>query len=478
MKRLPLAIWAMVVAAFAMGADEFIVAGVIEEIAADLDVTLGAVGWFESVYAIGVAIGAPLFTVLGAGAERRRMLLITATIFVLGNLISALGPSYETIMVGRVVAAMSHGAFFGIAAIYAAELVDAARKGRAIATVFAGATAATILGAPIGAAVGRLFGWRFTFWTLVIFGGLAVLGLLALLPRKRASQDDDAHDHGHAHAHAPNAGHAHGHGDGGVTAADFEGLDAHALAHLGGIGERASLRQQLRAIKRQPVWIAILTTMLGYGGVFASYTYIAPQLTDVSGFDPVWLTPLLLLFGVGLFAGNLLGGKLADAKLMPTLVGTIAALALVLFAMTLAIQTPVTAAIGLFVYGVAAFAVVAPLQLRVVTQAADAPDVASALNISAFTLGSAAGIYLGGWAIDGGLGLTSVNWVGGSIALAGLVLALYSWLWLDRRQPQPAHADVHEHVHEVHDHDHTHREPEHDLHGHEQHVQVEPVAHR
>ena len=137
MKRLPLAIWAMVIAAFAMGADEFIVAGVIEDIAADLDVTLGAVGWFESAYAIGVAIGAPLFTVLGAGAERRRMLLITATIFVLGNLISALGPSYETIMVGRVVAAMSHGAFFGIAAIYAAELVDAARKGRAIATVFA-----------------------------------------------------------------------------------------------------------------------------------------------------------------------------------------------------------------------------------------------------------------------------------------------------------------------------------------------------
>lgn len=477
MKRLPLAIWAMVIAAFAMGADEFIVAGVIEDIAADLEVTLGAVGWFESAYAIGVAIGAPLFTVLGVGAERRRMLLITATIFVVGNVISALGPSYETIMVGRVVAAMSHGAFFGIAAIYAAELVDVARKGRAIATVFAGATAATILGAPIGAAVGRLFGWRFTFWTLVILGGLAVVGLLALLPRKREPSGE-----AHGHGHEEDTGHGHQHADGGVTAADLAGLDAHALAHLGGVGERAPLRQQLRAIKRQPVWLAILTTMLGYGGVFTSYTYIAPQLTDVSGFDAIWLTPLLLLFGAGLFVGNLLGGKLADAKLMPTLVGTIGALAVVLFTMTFAIETPVTAAIGLFVYGVAAFAVVAPLQLRVVSQAADAPDVASALNISAFTLGSAAGIYLGGWAIDGGLGLTSVNWIGGLIAVAGLGLALYSWLWVDRRQPQPAHA----HGHHGHEHAANGADPVADEQGapedgdHAQHGGVhhaEPVAH-
>lgn len=150
MKRTPLAIWAMVIAAFAMGADEFIVAGVIKEIAEDLQVTIGAVGGFESAYAIGVAVGAPLFTALGTRVQRRRMLLSTATVFVVGNVISALGPTYQTIMVGRIISAMAHGAFFGIAAVFAAELVDQARKGRAIATIFAGATAATVLGAHWG----------------------------------------------------------------------------------------------------------------------------------------------------------------------------------------------------------------------------------------------------------------------------------------------------------------------------------------
>jgi MFS transporter, DHA1 family, inner membrane transport protein len=448
MRRTPLAIWAMVIAAFAMGADEFIVAGVIKEIAEDLQVTIGAVGGFESAYAIGVAVGAPLFTALGTRVQRRRMLLSTATVFVVGNAISALGPTYQTIMVGRIISAMAHGAFFGIAAVFAAELVDQARKGRAIATIFAGATAATVLGAPLGAAVGRLLGWRFTFWSLVIFGGLALLGLIALLPRhagRGAPAPAPTHDD------RANDGHAAGYGHG-LAEEDLEGLDAHARMHAGAGGHTAPLRDQLRTLKRGTVWLAIATTMLGYGGVFTSYTYIAPQLTDVTGFDPVWITPLLLLFGAGLFVGNYLGGRLADAKPMPTLIGTIATLALVLFAMPLALETMPTAVAGLFLFGAAAFSVVAPLQLRVVTQAGDAPDVASALNISAFTLGSAIGIYLGGWAIDGGLGLTSVNWIGGLITLAGLVLALISQ-GLDRRAATTASQEHQAHAaHAMHHH--------------------------
>ncbi|KPV54974.1 hypothetical protein SE17_00550, partial [Kouleothrix aurantiaca] len=176
-------------------------------------------------------------------------------------------------------------------------------------------------------------------------------------------------------------------------------------------------------------------TLLGYGGVFTSYVYLAPQLTEVAGFDPVWVTPLFLLFGVGLFIGNTLGGRLADTYGLGAVVGTVAGLALVLFLMTFTITNPVTAIVGLLVYGIAAFAVVAPLQLRVMTQAGDAPDIASAANISAFTLGSALGIWLGGAAIDSGLGLTSVNWVGALISLAGLVLALIAWLGRDRGQP-------------------------------------------
>lgn len=443
----------MTIAAFAMGADEFIVAGVIAEIAAALSVSLGAVGHFESVYALGVAIGAPLFTALGLRVARRAMLLTTATIFVAGNLISALGPDYTTIMIGRIVSAMAHGAFFGIAAVFAAELVDPARKGRAIAVVFAGATAATVLGAPLGAAVGQTFGWRWTFGSLVVFGAVALVGLLALLPRTRRTEAEGGHgDHGHGEAAEHGHGHAAGHdAHGPLSEEDLEGLDAHARMHMGAAGgAHRDLRSQLAALRRPPVWVSLLMTLLGYGGVFTTYTYIAPQLTDVAGFDRVWVTPLLLLFGVGLFIGNMIGGRLADRMPMGSVVGTVAALSAMLFAMTALIETQVTAIIGMFVFGLVAWSVVAPLQLRIVTKAGDAPDVSSSANISAFMLGSALGIYLGGLAIDGGLGLTSVNWVGGLLSLSGLGLALLSWLWIDRRYPPlPFEREAAEHAEAV-----------------------------
>ncbi|MFD1542788.1 MFS transporter [Nonomuraea guangzhouensis] len=444
MRKLPLAIWAMVLGAFAMGADEFIVAGVVREIAQALNVSIGAVGHLESVYALGVAVGAPVFTALGTRFGRRSMLLLTTGVFLLGNLISALGPTYAFIMSGRVVSAMAHGAFLGIAAVFAAELVDPARKGRAVAVVFSGLTASTILGAPIGAAVGQALGWRFTFWTLVVFGGLALLGLLAALPQQTAAhQHEHAPEHHAPEHHAPAAGHEQH-----DVGSEFEGLDAHALAHLGGGGQGPSMREQLAALRRPAVWGALLTTMLGYGGVFTSYVYIAPQLTEVTGFGAGWVTPLLLLFGVGLFAGNTLGGRLADRTLMPTVIGTLAALAIALFVMTHAIEARATVVAMMPIFGTAAFAVVAPLQLRVMTAAGHAPDVASAANISAFTLGSAIGIYLGGAAIDGGLGLASVNWVGGLLTTAGLLTALITWAALDRRQP----ADTHHHEPVAHHH--------------------------
>ena len=476
--RMPPAVWAMVIGAFAMGADEFIVAGVVQEIATALQVSIGAVGHFESAYAVGVAVGAPLFAALGTRFPRRSMLLTTTGVFLAGNLLSALGPTYGLIMTGRVVSAMAHGAFLGIAAVYAAELVDPVRKGRAVATIFSGLTASTVLGAPIGAAVGQALGWRFTFWTLVVLGGLALIGLLAFLPatprNHGASGHGETHAHGEGHAtgraeHEPSepgaaghgaAGHgetghgeaphgdhaasAEAHGGGHATAGELDGLDAHALAHLGGGGHGPGMREQVAALRRPAVWAALLTTLLGYGGVFTSYVYIAPQYTEVTGLSSGWITPLLLLFGVGLFVGNHLGGRLADARLMLAVLGTTGTLAAVLFAMTWLIQNTVTAVIGTFVFGVAAFSVVAPLQLRVMNAAGHAPDVASAANISAFTLGSALGIYLGGAAIDGGLGLESVNWIGGLISTSGLVVAVLSWALIDRRRPAPV-APHHDH---------------------------------
>jgi predicted MFS family arabinose efflux permease len=458
MQRLPLIIWAMVVGAFAMGADEFIVAGVLQEIASDLQVTIGAVGLFESAYALGVAIGAPLFVAIGARVSRPRMLLATAAVFVLGNLVAALGPTYGVIMAGRVISAMAHGAFLGIAAVFAADLVPAQMKGRAIAIVFTGLTASTVLGAPIGAAIGRALGWRATFWSLVLMGLVTLVGLLVMLPRRARSTHGGQGEHAAHASHAEHTAHtshggqgehaAHGpashgeHGAHGVAAADLEGLDAHALAHLGGAGQAAPLGQQIQALRRPAVWLSLLMTLLSYGGVFTSYVYLAPQLTEVTGFDAAWVTPLFLLFGVGLFIGNSIGGRLADRYGIAAVVATVAALVLALFGMTWAIQGQATAIVGLLLYGVAAFAVVAPLQLRVMAEAGDAPDIASAANISAFTLGSALGIWLGGWAIDAGLGLAAVNWVGGLISLSGLALAVISWRWLDRGQAS-GHAGHH-----------------------------------
>jgi predicted MFS family arabinose efflux permease len=463
----------MVIGAFAVGADEFIVAGVIREIASDLSVTIGQAGLLESAYALGVAIGAPLFTVLGLRLPRRQMLLISIVVFVVGNLISALGPTHEVIMIGRLVAASAHGAFLGIAALAAGDLVEPERKGRAIAIVFSGLTAATVLGAPIGAAVGRALGWRFTFWTLVLAGGIALLALIFLMPRRSAAENDHGHAHDEAHdphgaadahtahaeahpaeahaEHGAHAGHdphavhaeAHGHhephgGHGGDHGhGDLDELDAHARMHMAQEGQRAPLGEQIKAIARPPVWLGLLMTLLGYGGVFTSYVYLEPQIVEVAGLSGAWVTPLFLLFGVGLFFGNLVGGRLADKSLMPAVLLTVGALVLMLFVMYFAIQNPVTAVIGIFLYGAAAFSVVAPLQLRIVSKAADAPDVSSAANISAFTLGSAIGIWLGGWAIDGGLGIASVNLVGGLISLSGLALAVIAWAFVDRRYPDP-----------------------------------------
>jgi len=465
--KFPLAVYAMVIGAFAVGADEFIVAGVIREIANALSVTLGQAGLLESAYALGVAIGAPLFTVLGLRLPRRTMLLVSMVVFVGGNLISALGPTYEVVMLGRLVAASAHGAFLGIAALAAGDLVSPEQKGRAIAIVFTGLTAATVLGAPMGAAIGRALGWRFTFWSLVLAGGIALLALIFLLPRRMDARATEGHGHSdphaaheshgahdaHAEAHEdPHAVHAeaHGHGDPhgahgvdhghdthGHGGHDDVELDAHARMHMAQEGHRAPLGEQIKAIARPPVWLGLLMTLLGYGGVFTSYVYLEPQIVEVAGLSGAWVTPLFLLFGLGLFFGNLVGGRLADWRLMPAVLITVSALVLMLFVMYFAIRNPVTAVIGIFLYGAAAFSVVAPLQTRIVTKAGDAPDVSSAANISAFTLGSAIGIWLGGWAIDAGLGIASVNWVGGLISLSGLALALVAWLFVDKRYPDP-----------------------------------------
>jgi len=382
---MPAALLALAISAFGIGTTEFVIMGLLPEVAADFGVSIPSAGLLISGYALGVVVGAPVLTALASRVPRKTVLVALMGLFIAGNVLSALAPSYGLLMTGRVVAALSHGAFFGVGSVVAASLVAPAKQASAIALMFTGLTVANVLGVPAGTALGQAFGWRSTFWVVSALGVAGAIGILALVPHQKPD---------------PNAG----------------------------------LRGELAVFRRPQVWLALAMTALGFAGVFASFTYIAPMMTEVAGFSSGAVTWLLVLFGAGLFAGNLLGGRAADRKLMPSLYVILAALALVLVAFVFTAHAQVPAAITIVVFGAAGFATVPPLQARVMAKAEGAPALASAANIAAFNLGNAGGAWLGGQAIEGGLGYTAPNWIGAVLAAAGLAVAVVSGL-LDRRAP-------------------------------------------
>ncbi|WIX84458.1 MFS transporter [Amycolatopsis sp. DG1A-15b] len=382
---MPAALLALAISAFGIGTTEFVIMGLLPEVAADFGVSIPSAGLLISGYALGVVVGAPLLTALASRVPRTTVLVALMGLFIAGNVLSALAPGYGLLMTGRVVAALSHGAFFGVGSVVAASLVAPAKQASAIALMFTGLTVANVLGVPAGTALGQAFGWRSTFWVVSALGVAGAVGILALVPRRE-----------------PDPG--------------------------------AGLRSELAVFRRPQVWLALVTTALGFAGVFASFTYIAPMMTEVAGFSGGAVTWLLVLFGAGLFAGNLLGGKAADRKLMPSLYVILTALALVLVAFVFTAHAKVPAAITIALFGAAGFATVPPLQARVMAKAEGAPTLASAANIAAFNLGNAGGAWLGGQAIDAGLGYTAPNWIGAVLAAAGLAVAVVSGL-LDRRTP-------------------------------------------
>lgn len=382
---MPAALLALAISAFGIGTTEFVIMGLLPEVAADFGVSIPSAGLLISGYALGVVVGAPLLTALASRVPRKTVLAALMGLFIAGNVLSALAPGYGLLMTGRVVAALSHGAFFGVGSVVAASLVAPAKQASAIALMFTGLTVANVLGVPAGTALGQAFGWRSTFWVVSALGVAGAVGILALVPR----QEPD-----------PGAG----------------------------------LRGELAVFRRPQVWLALVMTALGFAGVFASFTYIAPMMTEVAGFSGSAVTWLLVLFGAGLFAGNLLGGKAADRKLMPSLYVILTALALVLVAFVFTAHAKVPAAITIVLFGAAGFATVPPLQARVMAKAEGAPALASAANIAAFNLGNAGGAWLGGQAIDAGLGYTAPSWIGAVLAAAGLAVAVVSGL-LDRRTP-------------------------------------------
>lgn len=387
---MPLAVYALTAGAFGIGTTEFVIMGLLLQVSGDLGVSVPAAGLLISAYALGVMLGAPLLTLATRRLRRKTVLLALMVIFTFGNAACALAPDYASLMVARVVTSLAHGTFFGVGSVVATRLVSADRRASAIALMFTGLTVATLLGVPLGAWLGLLYGWRVTFWAVTAIG-LVALAILALLVPAQEQPEP-------------------------VTA----------------------LRSEVAALASTQVWLALAMTVFGFAGVFTVYTYVQPLLVQVTGFSKAAVSPILLLFGAGLGVGNLLGGRLADRGLMPALLGTLAALATVLAAMTFAFDHRLVAVAAIGVFGAAAFATVPPLQLRVLEKAGEAgQSLASSLNIGAFNLGNALGAWLGGRALDHGFGLTALPALAALVTAAGLALALWS-RHLERPRPRRA----------------------------------------
>jgi DHA1 family inner membrane transport protein len=379
-----LALLALSVAAFAIGTTEFVIMGLLPEVASDLHVSIPSAGLLVSGYALGVAAGAPLLAALTARMERRNALLLLLGLFILGNALCAVAPNYGVLMVARVVAAFCHGSFFGIGAVVASHLVPRGQAARAIALMFTGLTLANVLGVPFGTFLGQWAGWRSTFMAVTGLGVVAAIAVWRLVP---------------------------------------------SLPDL----PSPQMKRELGVLRQPQVLLALLMTVLGFGGVFTVFTYIAPILQQVSHVSVGATGWVLILFGVGTTIGNMLGGRLADWRLMPSLVGVLVLLSLIMLVFAWSMHNTVASIVTVFVWGVAAFATVPPLQMRVVQQASEGPHLASTLNIAAFNLGNAIGAFIGGSMIGMGLGLPSVSVAGAVVALLGLLVTLASAA-LERRR--------------------------------------------
>ncbi|PRB67617.1 MFS transporter [Arthrobacter sp. MYb213] len=373
---MPLGLIALAIGAFGIGLTEFVIMGLLPDVATDFAVSEAAAGWLISGYALSVVVGALGLTAATVRLPRKPVLVGLLVLFILGNSLTAMASTYEVAMIGRVIAALCHGAFFGIGAVVAADLVPANKKAGAIAIMFTGLTAANVLGVPFGTLLGQHSGWRSTFWAISGIGVIALIGIIVLVP---------------------------------------------VIKHA---AEGISLRKELGAFTSLQVWLSLGVTVLGYGGMFGAFTYIAYTLTEVTGFNASSVPWLLMLFGVGLFVGNWLGGRMADKSIDRTLVFFIAALLVVLIAFGALASNPVATVVALFLMGGFGFGTVPGLQSRIMQFAGSAPTLASGANIGAFNLGNALGAWAGGLGIAAGLGYTSPIWIGAAITVAALILVL------------------------------------------------------
>ncbi|MDT0323489.1 MFS transporter [Streptomyces millisiae] len=378
---MPIALLALAIGAFGIGTTEFVVTGLLPEFEAEFGVSTPTAGFTASGYALGVLVGAPLIAVLGGATARKRLLMVMMALFTVGNALSAVAPEFWVLLVGRVVSSLAHGAFFGVGSVVAARLVAPERRASAIALMFTGLTIANVVGVPAGTLLGQQVSWRLTFAVIAVIGVLALTGVAALVP---AGAGEDP----------------------------------------GGAGGPRGVRREFAAFRDAQVLLAMAMTVLGFGGVFAAITYIAPMMTDAAGYAESSVTWLLVLLGLGMVIGNLVGGRYADRAPTGLLYVSLAALAVVLALFTLTAHDRLGAAVTLPLIGAFGFATVPPLQKRILDNAADAPTLASAVNIGAFNLGNALAAWLGGLVLSAGGGPTMPNLVGAAMAASALALAV------------------------------------------------------
>ena len=390
---MPLALWALALSAFAIGTTEFVIVGLIPTIAASLQVSVPSAGLLVSLYALGVAIGAPLLTAMTGRVPRKQLLLGLMVLFTIGNLVAWMAPDYTALMAARVLTGLAHGVFFSIGSTIATSLVPKEKAARAIALMFTGLTVALVTGVPLGTFIGQHFGWQATFLAVSLLGVIADIGSAILVP------------------------------------SDIAG------------SKPAPLLMQLAVLKKPRLLLVYAITTLGYGGSFIAFTYLAPILQQVSGFAASTVSLVMLVYGVSVAAGNIWGGKLAD-RLGPVraLQIVFALLALVLFVLAFTAPSKPLVLMTVLAWGAVAFGNVPGLQVYVVRRAErDAPqavDVASGLNIAAFNVGIALGAW-GGGLIVAHLGLMATPWIGALVVVGALLLTTLAG-WLDRRDGVPA----------------------------------------
>ena len=388
---MPLALWALTLSAFAIGTTEFVIVGLVPTIANDLGVSLPSAGLLVSLYAVGVAIGAPVLTALTGRWNRKIVLISLMGLFVVGNLLAWQAPSYETFILARILTGLAHGVFFSIGSMIATSLVSKDKEASAIAIMFTGLTVALVTGVPLGTWIGQHFGWRATFLVVSLLGLIALLGSAILVPKNLKQSIP------------------------------------------------ATFKEQLQVIVKPRLLLVYLMTILGYGGTFTAFTYVAPILEQQTGFVPSAISLIMLVYGVSVAVGNIWGGKLADKRGPISALSIIfSALTIILLAFTFTMESKVAAVLTILIWGAFAFGNVPGLQLYVVKQAQkhtpNAVDVASGLNIAAFNIGIALGSIIGGSVVEG-MSLQDTAWIGAAISALALIVTRYSGM-LDKREIQ------------------------------------------